>query len=172
MKYKFLPQKEPNYCVPACLQMILEKNKLKYDSQKRILEICGKNIEKPNTINNYFKSENYPLHCFDFLVNQSFFREFEELTKEALKLNCDILVGYAYESLHDTSNEANHVSILYKYNKTNKLDTTLIDPSVPIDGIVHCDFNKLQHAIFEVEDGFHIIHKNQKVLRRLSEKYL
>lgn len=171
-KYKFIRQEEKDYCIPACLQIILEKNNLRYDTQKSILESCGKNIEKPNTIDNYFKSKNYPLDCFDFSVKQSFFREFEELTKEALKLNCDILVSYAYEVLNSTINKADHVSILYTYGKSTKPDTILIDPSVPPDGIVHCDFNKLRRAIFEVNGAFHIMHKNKKILEKLAEKYI
>lgn len=168
--YKFRQQEDKYYCVPACLQMVLDRNGIKFDSQKKIIEECGNKIHIKDTLNNYFEIKNYNLHCIDFLVNQSFSREFESLTREALELDCDIIVGCALESLNRPKNKVYHVSIVYLYNHKEP-DTILIDPDVSPDGLVSCDFKNLIRAMFNAEDGFHIIHKDKKVLERIRNKY-
>ena len=169
--YKFLQQEDKFLCLPACLQMVLDRNSLEFDSQIKILEECGNNIRKINTIDNFFRLKQYPLHCLDFIFTRSFCRDFDELTKEALNLDCDILVGYAYENLYNTLKKADHVSILKNYNKKTKPNTTLIDPAVDPDGVVYCNFDELIKSMFTADDGFHIIHKDKNLLERLRNKY-
>ncbi len=170
-KYTFITQEDPHYCLPACLQMILEENNYQYDSQEKILKECGDEIRN-NNIEKYLKTKNYPLHSEDFLVNQSLSRDFDKLVEEALNQNCDILVGYAFDKLHNTEKEGNHVSILYDYEFNNDDDNTiLIDPNVKHNGIVHCNFDNLVRAMFTVSGGFHIIHPSQKILEQLREYF-
>jgi len=169
--YNFIQQEEKDYCVPACLQMVLDRNGLKFDSQKKIIEECGNKIHLKDTFDNYLKMKGYKMHCINFLVNQSLSRDFDILTREALSLDCDIIVGYAYEKLHHSHNEANHVSILNEYNKKIKPSVTLIDPNVHPDGVVYCEFDELIKSMFEIGNGFHIIHKDKSILETLKDKY-
>jgi hypothetical protein len=168
--YRFIAQEQEHYCVPACLQMVLDRHSLQFDSQEQILADCTDRIREPGTIARYLCSKRYPLHCIDMPVNQSFSREFNSLADHALASGCDIIVGYAWDKLHNTQSRGDHVSLLVNCQRQHP-EITLIDPAKAPDGIFHTDLPGLVHAMFEVGDGFHLMHRHWQVLEKIARDY-
>lgn len=163
--YEYIPQEKSDYCIPACLQIILKSRNLPCDSQKQIMEECGRNIGIEGTIGSYFEKKGIPLSCVDFKIRKSFFREFEHFVKSVLSSDGDLLVMYAYEALHEQKEEVNHASLLVECDGKNAV---LLDPDNTSKGIIRIPYEKLINALYKGEDGFHCIHPDANVLETLE----
>ncbi len=148
--------------------MILKIHNVPFDSQKQILEECGRGIGIKGTIDSYFRRKQIPLSCVDFRVQESFPREFELFVGEALNNGCDLLIMYACEALYPIKEEINHASLLVGFDGKN---ATLLNPYFKEKDVVGVPFDKLIYALFKGKDGFHCIHPDSNILKNISKNY-
>jgi len=161
MKYTHYIQERSYWCVPACLESILESKGVLTTQQDiaEKLNITQDGLEQldKNTINKFL--EEYNLNC---RFSSYFLGDLEpdSWLNEELKEN-NVLVAYNYQKLHNSEGYNNHVSIVVKYNIQND-KVTLLDPSkeeqvtVPLYGpdksLVNCMQSKEN-----MKYGFYII---------------
>ncbi len=168
MDYYHLPQEQNNFCLPACLQMILDSRGFTYQNQSSLYQECETGFLRNGLLEDFLYQNKYPLHCLDFYVRQSQLKEFEQLVDKGLKRDCNILVSVAYEVLMGCSKELNHTLIITEYDPhCDRID--LIDPAQK-EGI-SCNFSTLMNAIFTVSGAFHLFHPDLSLLHDLKEKY-
>ena len=172
MRYTFIAQERDNYCVSACLQMILLKRELAYQNQPQIHNELKGNAEgvalNGKSLENFIRSNNYFLHCLELPVRYSQLKEFEELVKQGLDKECDILVGVAYEQLTSTTKEINHAILIEEYNSHSN-EVSLIDPARELG--IKCPFSTLIRSLFISNNAFYFFHSDNETLKRIKEKY-
>jgi len=119
MRYKLIKQ-EPYCCVPRCLQMILDKHNIPYDSQMKIAKELGlRNDEEWNgtqtwkeeySIYNYFKKHSIPLSFeYLFILNYDDVEIFLNKHKDD-----DIIVCYKRGIMFGKNLEGGHAAIIEK----------------------------------------------------------
>jgi len=159
-EYNLTEQEKDSWCVPACLQSILEQRGI-FLSQEHIakrLRIDKEGLENMGNLNEFLREHDLELHFMSpFLTIEA-----DLILKERLRDDTDVLVAYDYLKLHNMlrhqSNIGKHVSIVIDYNPS--LDqVTLIDPSKKQSTNVH-PLPNLTNSIRLVEDpryGFYCI---------------
>ncbi len=168
MTYHYLSQQQNNFCVPACLQMILQSRGFHYKSQSKLYEECERGVIRKGLFEDFLQRNKYPLHCLDFSVRESQLKEFEKLVESGFQNRCNILVTVAYEFLVGGNRELNHALLVEEYDLDFDL-ISLIDPARE-EGI-NCYFSSLMNAMFTVSGGFHVFHPDLMVLEDLKSKY-
>lgn len=150
-KYKVIKQ-EPYTCVPACLQIILDKNNIEYESQKQIGNSLGlilpveykdefNNVRvgvKPEagygtqihkeeySINNYFKNQNIPLKEEYYFISE--IKDIEAFLNKNLIAN-DIIVCFNNNILFHDGNDYGHVALIEEY-KNNRVTLLEVDGDI------------------------------------------
>lgn len=130
MKYKLIKQ-EQYYCVPRCLQMILDRYKLKFDSQEDIGKELGFIItedykgtriqEQEYSISNYFDKHNLPL-TFEYF----YLTDYEEVKKFLIEnKDNDIIVCYKRGVMFNKILKGGHATLIEKFENEN---VTLVYP--------------------------------------------
>lgn len=168
MTYHYLPQEQHNFCVPACLQMILQSRGFSYESQSKLYEECDEGFIRKGLFEDFLQRNKYSIHSLDLYVRKLQLKEFEKLVECGLQNRCNILVTVAYEFLVGGNRELNHALLVEEYDLDSDL-IGLIDPARE-EGI-NCDFSTLMNAMFTVSGGFHLFHPDLSLLENLKEKY-
>lgn len=119
MKYRLIKQ-EPYFCVPRCLQMILDRNNIPYDSQSEIAKELGfRNDEKYKgtqvqkeeySIDNYLKRHKIPL-TYKYIYNLNY-KEVKELLNK--HKDDDIVACYKRGIMFGKNLEGGHATIIEK----------------------------------------------------------
>lgn len=140
MRYRiFLPEK-PNYCVPSCVQSILERRKLPMPSQEEIFAKLKKdgNGVVMESIDNVVSQ--YGLKV-SYAHKQLSIAEIDFVVEEALKENADIIAAFRYDLLFEKEKEIRHASLVdsFSYPDITLLDLGTVNFSsllqaMPLDG--------------------------------------
>lgn len=171
--YTFIRQEQKEFCVPACIQMVLGRRGISFDRQEKIASELGKHIEKPGAIMSYFQNRGISLHCTEFFFNQCLDRDFDLLGREALDQGVDVMVGYAWDVLYSSQGVNNHTALLGSIEfKPPQAIAWLVDPARSEPGVVYCDFWRLASAARAIHGGgYYLIHPQKQVLERLMERF-
>lgn len=157
---------EPNWCVPAVMEMVLKHNGIGMFSQWDIakqLDITPAKDEvdhkkwgaqiKKETLNDFFKKNMLPLHeeyipIAHFLDDVFMVEKIEEL----LKNNISVVCGYNYMWLYGNQEDTfQHVSIITEVMPNNEL--RLLDPGPREAGYKNVNAEDLYYAIKAAHDG-------------------
>jgi hypothetical protein len=173
MEYSHILQESDRFCVPACLQIILKRREIPFDSQIKIFDEFGEKGSsglklKKDELDKYFISKNIPLCALSFPISESFFRDYDFFTREALSLNCDIITTYAYDKLHKTPGEGNHASLVIHSTATSFL---LLDPDSKTNKSYSVSIDDLVNAMHVVSGGFHCVNEDLDLLKRLNKNW-
>ena len=154
MEYKFFAQEKDNWCVPACLQSILDRRGFSVLPQKFIYSLLETN-KNGVILNN--KNLNHFLNFYglksEYFHDKTSFLEIDFLLKETLESNRDILAGYYFNS----SNK--HASLLKRINldeiilhdpnrKIKKIHLITLLSLMPLDH--QCGFYVISHDLGQV----------------------
>ena len=127
MKYKLIKQ-EPYCCVPRCLQMILDRNNIDYDTQINIAKELGFKDNQGTQVQNrkysidkYLKKHNIPLN-FKYVFNLNYNEVINLLNKHK---NDDIVVCYKRGIMFGKDLDGGHATIIEKIDDDK---VTLIYP--------------------------------------------
>ena len=128
MRYKLIKQ-EPYCCVPRCLQMIFDRNNIKYDTQVNIAKELGLKYKhgtqvqkKKYSIDNYLEKHNISLSFkYEFNLN---YNEVVNLLKK--HKNDDIVVCYKRGVMFGKNLDGGHATIIEKIDDEDNV--TLIYP--------------------------------------------
>ena len=165
MKYTHHIQEKPYWCVPACLESILESRGFLI-TQQYIAEKLGTTKEKgtkidKETLNQFLR--NYNLRSTFFNPFLTYNDELEMVLTREIGNSSDILVLYNSTIVHQLSNNSHlgHTSIIIEYDiKTDKV--TLLDPfkeqqvTIPLYGPGKSLMNSIQ-AKENMNYGLYII---------------
>ena len=124
MKYKLIKQEREDWCVPACLQMILPKL-----SQEEIAKGFPK---KSSGLEFNLELLNKFLHSFN--LSSSYYNPFLDLVEADLFLRDSkghILAAYDFTRLSNNGKkDGDHISIVEDYNPVSDF-VRMVDPSKP-----------------------------------------
>lgn len=167
---KYLEQlvvSEPNWCVPATLEMVLKHHGIDTFSQHEIakqLDIVSASDEvehkrwgaqiKENTLNDFFVANMIPLHE-EFIPIWHFMDDYfmAEKIQELLKSNISIVCGYNYTWLYGNKEDTfQHVSIIVNVLLQND-QICLLDPGPKNAGYKTVKSEDLFYAIRAARDG-------------------
>ena len=164
MKYPHHLQERPYWCVPACLESILESRCFLITQQDIAQELGttekGTKIDE-ETLNQFLRK--YSLKSTFFNPFLTYNDELERVLKGEVDKGSDILVFYNSTKLHPSSNNSQpgHTSIVVEYNIKND-EVTLLDPykeqqvTIPLYGPDKSLMNSMQ-AKENMNYGLYII---------------
>lgn len=167
---------EPNYCVPAVLEMVLKHYDITSLTQNDIAsqlivipadndvdhEMWGTLIGR-DSINRFFANNDLPL--YEEFVSINYFMDEMDLTDKIeilLERNVTIICGYNYSRLYEEDYDIfRHVSIIVSISQDKK-EIELLDP-----GPVNAGFKMVQaYSLFgAIKDG----HDGLWCIRRIGE---
>lgn len=167
---KYLEQlviSEPNWCVPAVLEMVLKHHGIDTFSQQDIakqLNIVPATDEsehkkwgaqiKENTLNIFFDANMIPLHE-EFISIGHFLDDYFMIEKiqELLENNISIVCGYNYTWLYGNREDTfQHVSIITEVLSHGN-EVCLLDPGPKAAGYKTVKAEDLYYAIRAAKDG-------------------
>lgn len=158
---------EPNWCVPAVLEMVLKHHGIDTFSQQDIakqLSIVPATDEvehkkwgaqiKENTLNDFFEVNMIPLHekyiPIGYFIDDYFMIE---KIQELLENNTSIICGYNYTWLYGNREDTfQHVSIITEV-LTHGNEVCLLDPGPKDAGYKTVKVEDLYYAIRAAKDG-------------------
>lgn len=158
MRYPSILQEKENWCVPACLQAIIQSRCLVAPSQQEIADVLGVKEDGLDLSEEVFESFLGP-YCLKCDFYNPFIGPIESdlILRLCLTANSDLTVAYDHAELHKTKKRlGQHFSIVTDYDLIR--DTVeLIDPSQK--ELVKVKLIALNNAIQAKEDpryGFYV----------------
>lgn len=167
---KYLEQlviSEPNWCVPAVLEMVLKHHGIDTFSQQDIAKqlnvVCATDeVEhknwgaqiKVNTLNNFFAANMIPLHE-EYIPIKHFIDDYfmTEKIQELLENDISIVCGYNYTWLYGNREDTfQHVSIITEVISEGN-EVCLLDPGPKDAGYKTVKAGDLYCAISAARDG-------------------
>lgn len=183
IKYELINQL-PYCCVPACIQMILRANKVKFAlTQKEIAYSLGLTVPtkfkklfplanisnkesdfgiKPQiedfSLNHFFQNHSLPFQEFFNLPSDILFGEYLDFIEDNLKQNNDIIAGVSYGVLQNETEykDVRHAILIEKISTSG---LTVVIPDENNTFRKEIPLSLLIEAIKFVHDGFWVIKK-------------
>lgn len=167
---------QPGYCVPAVIEMALQKFGYKSMGQKQIaqklLQITKQDYAsflaeglklKQGDLNTFFRESNIKMEE-QYISFHYIFDEFDFVEKcgSELEKNAFIVCGYKYSEIWQNRNKsAQHVSVVMGFD--NKESVLIYDPGPEKFGVKKIAVEKLWNAIRVANDGIWCIYAKKRV---------